>query len=201
MPELEVEPKVAEILRQSAQWRLLGLLFECPGEGWQSQLDELAKEAGDEELTTAAEAARGEASPELYHTVFGPGGPAAVREVSYLETLIPGQSIADLQAFYDAFAYQPALDEPPDHAAVMLGFVSYLLLKEAYAVARGDVEQVEITADAATKFIEKHLADIAPPLARLLESSDIRYLALAGMALRRRGASLKRNPHNESQPC
>jgi TorA maturation chaperone TorD len=184
MTEVASESRVVEVLRKSARWRLLGLMFECPGEGWGGQLKELAKEAADDELSAAAQAACDEATPELYHTIFGPGGPAAIREVSYCESLIPGQSIADLQAFYDAFAYRPALDEPPDHTAVMLGFMSYLCMKEAYAVSRNNEEQAVIVAEAESSFLNNHLAGLAEILAQLLESSDIRYLALAGSAIR-----------------
>jgi nitrate reductase assembly molybdenum cofactor insertion protein NarJ len=201
MTERTSESRVVEALQKSARWRLLGLLFECPGEGWEGQMKELAKEVADGELSAAVQAACEEATPELYHTIFGPGGPAAIREVSYNESLIPGQSIADLQAFYDAFAYRPALDEPPDHAAVMLGFMSYLCLKEAYAISRHNEEQAVIAAEAESSFLTNHLAGMADILAQLLESSDIRYLARAGSALRHGVSSFARKPLNETLPC
>lgn len=191
--QIASDPKVIELLRRSVQWRLLGLLFECPGDGWQDQLESMCDETADEQLQAAVAAARGVATPELYHTAFGPGGPATVREVSYRETLLPGRLIADLQAFYGVFAYQPLLEEPPDHAAVMLGFMSYLAMKEAYAISRGEVEQAEITAGAAADFRNNHLADMAESLARLLEASEIRYLALAGSALCRRMVSSEKS--------
>jgi nitrate reductase assembly molybdenum cofactor insertion protein NarJ len=201
MTEFASESRVIEVLRKSARWRLLGLLFECPGEGWESQLKELTIEAADEELSAAVQAACGEAAPELYHTIFGPGGPAAIREVSYRESLIPGQSIADLQAFYDAFAYHPVIDEPPDHAAVMLGFVSYLYMKEAYAISRNNKEQAAIAAEAESSFVNNHLAGMAELLAQLLESSDIPYLALAGSAIRRSVNSFASKPLDEILSC
>jgi nitrate reductase assembly molybdenum cofactor insertion protein NarJ len=199
--QLASDPKVIELLRQSAQWRLLGLLFECPGAGWQEQLESLAGESADEELQAAVEAARGVATPELYHTTFGPGGPATVREVSYRETLLPGRLIAALQAFYSAFAYQPSLDEPPDHAAVMLGFLSYLSMKEAYAISRGDDEQAAVTAEATADFQKNHLTDMAESLARLLEASEIRHLSIAGSALCRRVISAEKASTDLTQPC
>ncbi|MCC6125727.1 MAG: molecular chaperone TorD family protein [Pirellulales bacterium] len=199
--QLASDPKAVELLRRSAEWRLLGLLFECPGEGWREQLESLVREIADDELQAAVAAARDEATPELYHTTFGPGGPAAVREVSYRETILPGRLIVDLQAFYSAFAYQPVLDEPPDHAAVMLGFMSYLALKEAYALARGDAEQAAIAAEAAADFKNNHLAGMAEMLARLLVASEIRYLALAGSTLCRRAPSVGKATLDIIQPC
>jgi nitrate reductase assembly molybdenum cofactor insertion protein NarJ len=141
----------------------------------------LAGEVGDADLKAAA-AACDEATESLYHTTFGPGGPAAPREVSYRETIMPGQILGELGAYYRAFAYQPAIDEPPDHVAVMAGFVAYLRLKEAY----GNAEQAEITAKAAREFLDNHLRAIAGPLAKSLSMSGIAYLALASSVLAKR---------------
>lgn len=173
-----------EPLRQAARLRLLALAFECPYSGWQEQLDSLAEEIGEAELHRLVEQAREEGSPELYHTTFGPGGPAAPREVSYVATMLPGQLMADLQAFYDAFAYRPAIDEPPDHVAVELGFLSYLQLKTAYAASRGDEQQAVVAADATQQFIESHLSHFIGPLTRVFEASGIGYLATAAALLR-----------------
>lgn len=178
------DPHVVEPLRRAARLRLLALAFECPHAGWQEQLNSLAEEIGEAELRRLVEQAREEGSPELYHTTFGPGGPAAPREVSYVATILPGQIMADLQAFYDAFAYQPAIDEPPDHIAVELGFLSYLQLKTAYAASRGDQQQVAVAADAAKRFMESHLSHIIGPLTNALDASGIRYLAAAAASLR-----------------
>lgn len=178
------DPRVVDHLRRAARLRLLAVVFECPREGWQEQLDALAKECGVADLLQMAERAREEASPELYHTTFGPGGPAAPREVSYAGAILPGALLGDLQAFYDAFAYRPTIDEPPDHVAVELGFLSYLHLKTAYAASRDDREQAEITADAAKRFAASHLASILGPLGRIVEASGIGYLEAAAAALR-----------------
>lgn len=178
------DPHVVEPLRRAARLRLLALAFECPHAGWQEQLNSLSEEIGEAELRQLAEQAREEGNPELYHTTFGPGGPAAPREVSYVATRLPGQLMADLQAFYDAFAYRPTIDEPPDHIAVELGFLSYLQLKTAYAASRGDQQQAAVAADAAKRFMESHLSHIIGPLVRALQASGIRYLATAAASLR-----------------
>ena len=65
-----------QLLGEAAEWRLLGLLFECPLPNWREQMDALAAEVVDADLKAAAEAARLEASEGLYHSIFGPGGPA-----------------------------------------------------------------------------------------------------------------------------
>jgi len=181
----ESDPQVVEYLRRAARLRLLALTFECPHEGWQEQLSSLAVEIGEADLRQLAEQAREEASPHLYHTTCGPGGPAAPREVSYVDTILPGQLMADLRAFYEAFAYRPDIDEPSDHIAVELGFLSYLQLKTAYAVLRGDQQQAAIAADAARRFLEDHVSNVIGPLASILEASGIGYLAAAVASLRR----------------
>ncbi|MBI4879653.1 MAG: molecular chaperone TorD family protein [Planctomycetes bacterium] len=182
----EMDPGAVSLLREAAEWRLMGLLFECPGEKWQAEVASLAAEVVAPDLRDAAAAARAQAALGLYHTALGPGGPAAPREVSHRETLVAGRLLAELRSVYEAFAYAPAIEEPPDHVAVEAGFVAYLRLKEAYARARGDQEQAAVAAQAARQFSAEHLRHVAEPLARTLASSGVGYLAQNGAALLRR---------------
>jgi nitrate reductase assembly molybdenum cofactor insertion protein NarJ len=186
----QTDGAVSPLLREAAEWRLIALLFECPGPAWRAQLQAIASEINDALLNTAVEAACREACPELYHTTFGPGGPAAPREVSYRSGELPGNALAELRSLYQAFAYEPALPEPPDHVAVEIGFVAYLRLKRAYAVARGASGQAEMCASAERHFIADHLRVIAEPLAKSLAVSGISYLAHAAETLRLRVAGI-----------
>jgi hypothetical protein len=139
----------------------------------------------DADLRAAADAAARSADTGLYDTTFGPGGPAAPREVSH-RACLDGHFLAELCALYHAFAYEPPAHDPPDHVAVQVDFVSYLLLKQAYALSRCDEAQAQIAAAAARRMIEEHLSLIAAPLARSLEASGIDYLAAASAALLKR---------------
>jgi nitrate reductase assembly molybdenum cofactor insertion protein NarJ len=119
----------------------------------------------------------------------------------------PGRIIADISAFYEAFAFQPETEEAPDHLAVEAGFVGYLCLKEAFARARGNAEEAEIAAKAAIRFHEAHLSTLAWPVAEGLETTDVRYLTLAAAALARR-SGLRRDtdvtmpgPRPQSDDC
>jgi nitrate reductase assembly molybdenum cofactor insertion protein NarJ len=182
----ETEARQQSLLRDAAAWRLLGMLLECPNKDWRAQTQALACEIDDAELQSAATNAQTEASEGLYHSIFGPGGPAPPREVSYRDWTQPGYLLSELTEYYRAFGWQPALAEAPDHVAVEAGFVSYLRLKEAYALACADNEHAVVTAEAAQHFITEHLQTLGEPLAKSLEHSGVDYLAKTGASLLRR---------------
>ena len=172
-----------DLLRQAAEWHLIGLLLQCPDDGWPDRLASLAVEVDDPKLHAAVKAAQREVTAGVYHTAFGPGGPAAPREVSHRDTVIPGGFLSDLCGFYEAFAYQPPAMETPDHVASEAGFIGYMRLKEAYARTCNDDEQAQIAAVAATRFIEEHLAMLAHRFAASVKDSGIEYLELAAESL------------------
>jgi nitrate reductase assembly molybdenum cofactor insertion protein NarJ len=179
----DADPRVRDVLREAAAWGLLGRLFECPRDGWHREIAALARELGDDELTAVGLAAEAVASEGQYHSVFGPGGPAPPREASYHDTLELGSLMSELAVYYDAFGYSPRGDESPDHVSVEIGFVAYLKLKEAYALAQGEHERAELTAGAVREFVVRHLSMIAAPLATVLAASPLEYLASASRIL------------------
>jgi nitrate reductase assembly molybdenum cofactor insertion protein NarJ len=190
-----VEPRVRELLAEAAEWRLLGLLFERPRDGWWQDVESVCGETrGPEVAAAAASAARQEAAEGLYLALLGPGGIVPPREVSYRPMRDPGHLLADVKGFYEAFAFRPQTEEPPDHIAVEAGFVGYLCLKEAFALARGQDEEAEIAAQAARRFKQEHLSALAWPLARRMEKTGVRYLSLAARAL-----ALRTGPRPESE--
>jgi nitrate reductase assembly molybdenum cofactor insertion protein NarJ len=172
-----------KLLRDAAEWRLIGLLLECPRDDWFAQVAALSAEIGDEQLRQAGAQAQQQASEGLYHTNFGPGGPAAPREVSYHDSLLAGQTLAELRAQYEAFGYAAAVEEAPDHVAVEAGFMAYLRLKEAYALHAGAKDDAEITATAARDFLRNRLSAIGGPLAEILACSGIDYLVSTASVL------------------
>lgn len=178
-----MSPDAIALLRESARWRLLGLLFECPTAKWREEIKSLSAEVSDPDLAEVASAALDEAREPHYHTTFGPGGPAQPREVSYRGSVLAGQVFSDLSAYYHAFAYEPVTDEPPDHIAVKTGFVAYLKMKQAYAVSEGMTDEILVTSDAAERFIADHIREMAQALTDSLSGSGIRYLARAAALL------------------
>jgi len=178
-----IDPAILALLQDAARWRLLGRLFECPSEAWRADIERLAREAGEVDLGAAVAAALAEATEGQYHSVFGPGGPAPPREVSYHDTLELGSVMSSVAGYYDAFGYQPALQESPDHVAVEVGFLSFLRFKQAFATADGELERAAISRDAAEAFRANHLAVVAERLAALLSESPLSYLQTASRLL------------------
>ena len=179
----DFDQRLGDLLREAATWRLLSRMFECPGETWQAEINTLARELGDPDLLDAVSAATNIATEGQYHSTFGVGGPAPPREASYQETLELGSLMSELAVYYEVFGYTPQLTEALDHVAVEAGFVAYLKFKEAYAHARDDKEHAEAAAVAAKRFIADHLAMMATPLADILATSHLDYLARASRAL------------------
>ena len=180
MSELNAESKA--LIAAAAEWRLLALLFEYPDDAWRRQLEALANEVSDPDLRSAAAGARQEACEGLHIALFGPGGPVSLREVTYLGGVQLGYLMSELSAFYHAFGYQPETAEALDHLSVEAGFLSYLKLKEVYALECGDSEHAAIVSDASDTFVREHLALVAEPIARALENLAP-YLVHAGRFL------------------
>lgn len=182
----EITPETRALLLDAARWRLLGLLFERPRDGWSDAIHALANDADDEPLQHVVRLADEQASESLYLAVIGQGGEASPREVAYRGFADPGQILAELAAFYDAFAYEPVAEDPPDHVAIETGFVGYLTLKQAFARAAGDAEAEAIAAEAATEFRREHLALIAAALEEKIIAFGDTYIAVAAHLLKQR---------------
>lgn len=183
---MKAKQQKTNLLNEAAEWRLISLLFDCPVGNWQEDVKSLAKIVTDSQLLKAAEFSKTQASEGLYHSIFGPGGPAPAREVTYRSWVQPGYLLSELSAYYKAFSYQPQTPETPDHIAVETGFMAYLKLKEAFADESGDSENAEITANAAKTFNDEHLAKFTEQIAKSLATSRIDYLELASKALLKR---------------
>lgn len=180
-----------DLLREAADWRLIELLLECPSAEWRERVRTLSGNIIDADLAEAASLALTQASEGVYHSTFGPGGPAPPREATHRDTLQLGYLISELGAFYESFGYTPDTQEPPDHISVQAGFVAYLKFKQAFAESCGDGEAAAITAEACREFITEHLASTADPLSRMLAASGVPYLEATARALARRAGPAK----------
>lgn len=179
-------PVATPVLAASAEWRLLGLLFERPRAGWHAEVAALGREIAAEDLRRAAGAASA-ASEGEYLAFLGPGGAVSPREVAYRGVEDPARVLADIGAFHSAFAFHPASEDPIDHIALAAGFAGYLSLKVAYAEYEGAAAAADTTAAARETFIASHLSAFAAEMARRLEAvlggESEHYLLAAARAL------------------
>lgn len=168
--ELEAVPNDPR-LGLAATLRTISLLLERPRDGWLSELTALVSDLSDPALREAVQAA-GKATEGEYLAILGPGGTVSPRQTAYAGIEDPGRNLADISSYYEAFAYHPQCEDPPDHISVEVGFLSYLLLKEAFASAQGASEPEAITADARTGFLKAHLAGFARAFTDRLTQQD-----------------------------
>ncbi len=107
------------------------------------------------------------------HTVRGPVPPY---ETEYgVEALFQQpQELADISGFYQAFGLtvKPAEHERADHVSCESEFLSFLALKEAYALEQGDTPMLEETRKATRLFLRDHLARFVPAFTKKLMRED-----------------------------
>ncbi|MBI5434150.1 MAG: molecular chaperone TorD family protein [Planctomycetes bacterium] len=184
-----LDPRAVELLREARDWRLISLLFERPRDEWWAEVAKLSLGCVDVELLRAAELASS-ATEGDYLEWLGPAGIVSPREAGYRKTTDPARLLAEVHAYYAAFAYQPRAEDPPDHVAVEAGFLGWLCLKEAYARADENSESASVTRDAKRDFIALHLACVAHGVARRFEATEGCHLAHAARALVARAGPL-----------
>ncbi|MBI4490029.1 MAG: molecular chaperone TorD family protein [Deltaproteobacteria bacterium] len=82
--------------------------------------------------------------------------------------------LGDLMGFYRAFGLtlNPAEHERADHVSCECEFLSFLALKEAYALEKGDLPMQEEIRKATRLFLRDHLARFVPTCARRLSRED-----------------------------
>jgi nitrate reductase assembly molybdenum cofactor insertion protein NarJ len=176
------ESEVAVLLAHATEWRLLSLLLSRPRASWRAELGALTREVADPLLRRAAEEAEG-AGEGAYHALLGPGGPASPREAAHVGFGDPGRVLADLAARYAAFGFATDGEDPDDHLAVECGFVSYLFLKEAYALFAGGAANAEVARDARARLLSEHVAVAGRGFAARLPEGAPPYLRAVADAL------------------
>jgi DMSO reductase family type II enzyme chaperone len=98
------------------------------------------------------------------------------------------QELGDLMGFYQAFglAVKSGGHERPDHISCECEFLSFLAMKEAYALEHSDGEMLKETRKAQKLFLKDHLGRFLPTFVQKLggENASGFYAALAGLGLR-----------------
>lgn len=107
------------------------------------------------------------------HTVRGPIPPY---ETEYGNEALfqQPQEMSDLMGFYRAFGLTVKVGghERCDHISCECEFLSFLALKEAYALEHGDLEMVEESRKATRLFLRDHLGRFMPAFASKLQRED-----------------------------
>ena len=166
---------VSAWLERAANWRMASLLFSEPRADRTAELTELAALVPAAARAKASElAADTPIRSDGYYPALGPGGCAAT-ESAYDRAAIAnrGPLIADVAAFYEAFAYPPRLTSglAPDHMAVELDFLGFLALKVAFASDQHRDEEGIVARAAYREFLEEHPAFWIDQLAERFESA------------------------------
>jgi DMSO reductase family type II enzyme chaperone len=96
--------------------------------------------------------------------------------------------LGDLMGFYRAFGLTVNLitHERPDHISCECEFLSFLTMKEAYALEHGDAEMLHETQKAQRLFLKHHLGRFLPTFATKVSREEPAgfYSALAEFSLR-----------------
>lgn len=95
---------------------------------------------------------------ERYSRVFELGE-ISLYEADYIFDITSSSKLyvkADVSGFYNAFGMK-VINEMPDHIAVELEFLSFLYLKEAYALLNRDYENYTLCKNIRKKFCKEHL--------------------------------------------
>jgi TorA maturation chaperone TorD len=164
------EQQVARALMRAAVYRLLGGAWAYPTPSHLEDLAALAESvAVDSPLAPVfaafASAARGadaEATAQEYVFLFDREARCPPYEGAWGDApQMAGKSalLADIAGFYAAFGLEPSAVHPDaeDHIAPECEFMSALCLKEAYALAEGMTEGLEVTGRAQASFLGEHL--------------------------------------------
>jgi nitrate reductase assembly molybdenum cofactor insertion protein NarJ len=159
-----------ELLTEASQWHLLSRLLSRPVPERKREARELAAEIGDQRLRATALEWCENADEGNYLHLLGPGGQVPARAVAYRPFADPGWMLADIGRYHRAFGFDPLTEEPADHIALLAAFVSYLLLKEAYALENADAESADIALNARERFIDEYLVPVAPRMAERLDA-------------------------------
>lgn len=199
-----VVEQVSTILFRGAIYQALALGFGYPSEATLSQLKgqwgrllEASLHWPDGVKPRFVQAARllhgsdGETLQTEYIRLFGPAGSCPLHETTYGDAgglLGKAAQLADISGFYLAFGVQPGPGEthPEDHVSLELEFMSVLSVKEAYALAEGWQEPLEIARHAQRRFVQDHLGTWTHTVTERLESCGPHpFYAALGEALRR----------------
>lgn len=155
------------LLGRSALYGLLARCFHPLENGGWKTIVNLSKEVPKEwkgQVQGLLE--KGPPSTDDYMRFFGTAGACHDCETAFLNGLPTGGTLADVAGFYQAFSFPnhtaSKKQNPPDHIATELEFLSFMFAKEAKALFQEDKEARKTCLSARGKFVRDHLSQWMP---------------------------------------
>lgn len=177
-PQMKNE-KIYQALLRADIYRILAIGFDEPNAERLGELRELIAELHSLGPILDSLYELSVVSPDLlaeYNDLFCTKVLCPPYEGSYLLTE-RGAILGDVSAFYKAFELKFLTREgPPDSIKMELAFLSYMALKEAYALENKLLSEAQTTFEAQAKFIRDHLGRWGKPFAsRLKETTTLPF--------------------------
>lgn len=175
------EPRTNILKEEAILYKALSVAFSYPQEESFKTLKEvlslLVEKNESEELEDFYKAlltSNWENLQEEYSRLFLAEPICSPYESEYEEDKVCGKSriIPDILGFYRAFGLKRAQKDMSDHIACQLEFLSFLSLKEAYAIENGLMEEMDICAEGRSKFIMEHMLNWIEKFSDCLEANS-----------------------------
>lgn len=117
--------------------------------------------------------------------LFGPD-PLCPLDITYYlsdDIFMQAKLMADMAGFYRAFGLEMQENLRPDNLSICFEFLSYLCLKQLYAIEKGYDEKLKITEDAFHSFLNEFIKPALPKFLALLKerSTNKFYNELANL--------------------
>ncbi len=187
---------VLQSLARADFYRVLSLALDFPVSDNFSIIEEISEALVESDMTDIRlkpllDGLKNLSTPEIisgleseYFRIFSSGLECPESEGSYYP-VDRGTVLGDVCAFYEAFGLQAQSKQgAPDSMKMELAFMSFLCLKEGFAVENNDRENLEIVIDAEKKFLLDHLGRWGFIFAhRLLETSENEFYKNISMIL------------------
>jgi DMSO reductase family type II enzyme chaperone len=159
-------------------WEEVSPLVQDLGEGLSPMLGEMG-----ETLKTYSREQWEAEYVRVFTHIFAPDAQPCETAYTAKNLFQLSDQLSRLMRFYQAFGVQPH-QERPDHIAVELHFMGFLVIREAQALLNGNLEHAETFRCASQTFFQDHLKKYALTFVRALrEKGAETYLAVVSSVL------------------
>lgn len=119
------------------------------------------------------------------HTLSKQTAPYELEHLKNSDVYFKTQMLADLNGFYGAFGVEVQSKERADHISTQTEFLSYLIMKELYAIRKNLEEEKEVCQQAFIDFRQEHFSDWTEMFSENLSTKvEGEFYPIAGRFLR-----------------